>query len=108
MSNLSLRERFRLAENKAALVSQVIGATKDATLIKDDESATKSTRHALYLPFWAWSRYRHTRPRHHRSQTNSSAHFVRPAFASCSPCRFVDVGERPGCNSGQRSNKHMR
>lgn len=53
MSNLSLRERFRLAESKAATVSQVIGATKDAGLIKVDDSETMSTRYARYLPFWA-------------------------------------------------------
>lgn len=53
MSNLSLRERFRLGENKAATVSQVIGATKDAGLIKVDDSETTSTRYARYLPYWA-------------------------------------------------------
>lgn len=53
MSNLSLRERFRLAESKAATVSQVIGATKDAGLIKVDDSESTSTRYARYLPFWA-------------------------------------------------------
>lgn len=53
MSNQSLRERFRLPESKAATASQVIGATKDAGLIKADESDTTSTRYARYLPFWA-------------------------------------------------------
>ena len=53
MSNLSLRERFRLGEKKAATVSQVIGATKDAGLIKVDDSASASTRYARYLPYWA-------------------------------------------------------
>lgn len=53
MSNQSLRERFRLPESKAATASQVIGATKEAGLIKTDESDTTSTRYARYLPFWA-------------------------------------------------------
>ena len=53
MSNQSLRERFRLPESKAATASQVIGATKEAELIKPDESDTTSTRYARYLPFWA-------------------------------------------------------
>ncbi len=53
MSNQSLRERFRLPESKAAIASQVISATKDAELIKPDESETSSTRYARYLPFWA-------------------------------------------------------
>lgn len=53
MSNQSLRERFRLPESKAATVSLVIGAAKDAGLIKADESESSSTRYARYLPFWA-------------------------------------------------------
>jgi ATP-dependent DNA helicase RecG len=53
MSNQSLRERFKLPESKAATVSLVIGATKDAGLIKADESDSLSTRYARYLPFWA-------------------------------------------------------
>jgi ATP-dependent DNA helicase RecG len=53
MSNQSLRDRFKLPESKAVTASQVIGATKDAGLIKADESETASTRYARYLPFWA-------------------------------------------------------
>lgn len=53
MSNQSLRERFGLPESKAATVSLVIGAAKDAGAIKADESETNSTRYARYLPFWA-------------------------------------------------------
>jgi ATP-dependent DNA helicase RecG len=53
MSNQSLRERFGLPESKAATVSLVISAAKDAGLIKADESETTSTRYARYLPFWA-------------------------------------------------------
>lgn len=53
MSNQSLRERFRLPESKAATASQVIGAAKEAGLIKPDESDSTSTRYARYLPFWA-------------------------------------------------------
>ena len=53
MSNLSLRERFGGSESKAATVSLVIGATKEAGLIKADESETNSTRYARYLPYWA-------------------------------------------------------
>ncbi|MEY4752213.1 MAG: hypothetical protein RIQ60_4427, partial [Pseudomonadota bacterium] len=53
MSNQSLRERFKLGEHKAATVSQVIGATKDAGWIKIDDSETTSNRYARYLPFWA-------------------------------------------------------
>lgn len=53
MSNQSLRERFKLPESKAATASQVIGATKEAKLIKPDEADSTSTRYARYLPFWA-------------------------------------------------------
>lgn len=53
MSNQSLRERFGVPESKAATVSLVIGAAKEAGLIKSDESETNSTRYARYLPFWA-------------------------------------------------------
>lgn len=53
MSNQSLRERFKLPESKSATVSLVIGAAKDANLIKSDESDSTSTRYARYLPFWA-------------------------------------------------------
>lgn len=53
MSNQSLRERFGLSESKAATVSLVIGATKEAGLIKADDSESSSTRYARYLPFWA-------------------------------------------------------
>ena len=53
MSNKSLRERFGLGESKAATVSLIIAATKEANLIKDDAAETKSTRYARYLPYWA-------------------------------------------------------
>lgn len=53
MSNQSLRQRFGLSESKAATVSLVIGATKDAGFIKADDSETLSSRYARYLPFWA-------------------------------------------------------
>ncbi len=53
MTNQSLRERFHLAEDKAAVASQVIAATIDAGLIKPDESVGGSRKFARYLPFWA-------------------------------------------------------
>ena len=45
--------RFGLGEDKTVVTSQVIGAAKEAGLIKADESETTSTRYARYLPFWA-------------------------------------------------------
>ncbi|MBF0454026.1 MAG: putative DNA binding domain-containing protein [Magnetococcales bacterium] len=53
MSNQSLRERFGLPASKGATVSLIIGAAKEANLIKPDEAETSSTRYARYLPFWA-------------------------------------------------------
>ncbi len=53
MSNQTLRERFHLDESGSATVSVIIGAAKEADLIKPDEADTSSTRYARYLPFWA-------------------------------------------------------
>lgn len=53
MTNQSLRERFGLGESKQATVSQIIGATIEAGLIRLDETAGDSRRYARYLPFWA-------------------------------------------------------
>ncbi len=53
MTNQSLRERFHLPENKAAIVSQMIAATTEAGLIKPDEEVGASRKYARYLPFWA-------------------------------------------------------
>ncbi len=53
MTNQTLRARFRLAESKAAIASQVIAATIDAKLVKPDEAAGASRKYARYLPFWA-------------------------------------------------------
>lgn len=53
MTNQSLRERFHLGEDKAAIASQVITATIEASLIKPDESVRGSRKFARYLPFWA-------------------------------------------------------
>ena len=53
MTNQSLRERFQLPENKAAIASQVIAAAIEAGLIKPDEKVGGSRKFARYLPFWA-------------------------------------------------------
>lgn len=53
MTNQSLRERFHLDEDKAAIASQIIAATIEAGLIRSDESIGKSRKFARYLPFWA-------------------------------------------------------
>lgn len=53
MSNQTLRERFKVTESKAASVSLVISATREAGFIKQDDSESNSTRYARYLPYWA-------------------------------------------------------
>ena len=53
MTNQSLRDRFKLAEDKSATVSQIIAATVGAGLVRLDEAGTASKRYARYLPFWA-------------------------------------------------------
>lgn len=53
MTNQSLRERFKLPEEKAVLVSQTISATLDAGKIKVADPAQTSTRYRSYIPFWA-------------------------------------------------------
>ena len=53
MTNQTLRERFRLAEGKSAVVSQVISASIDSGLVKSDEAVGGSRKFARYLPFWA-------------------------------------------------------
>jgi ATP-dependent DNA helicase RecG len=53
MTNQSLRERFKLPEEKVASVSQVIAAAQDAGRIKPDDAVAQSKRYARYIPFWA-------------------------------------------------------
>lgn len=53
MTNQSLRERFGLSENKAAIASQIIAATAEAGFIKPDEAVGGSRKYARYIPFWA-------------------------------------------------------
>ena len=53
MSNQTLRERFKLPESAATIVSAIIKATKEAGLIKLDDVESSSTRYIKYLPFWA-------------------------------------------------------
>jgi predicted HTH transcriptional regulator len=53
MTNQTLRERFKLPESKSALVSQIIAATLEAELIKQDSKAGGSRKFARYVPFWA-------------------------------------------------------
>jgi ATP-dependent DNA helicase RecG len=53
MTNQTLRERFQLPESKVASVTQMISATLEAKLIKQDERVGNSRKFARYLPYWA-------------------------------------------------------
>ena len=53
MTNQSLRERFKLPEDKVASVSQIIAATVGAGKIKLADPTQTSTRYRSYVPFWA-------------------------------------------------------
>jgi ATP-dependent DNA helicase RecG len=52
MTNQSLRERFKLAENKAESASRVIRETVEARLIRLADAAQTSLRYRSYVPFW--------------------------------------------------------
>lgn len=53
MSNQSLRERFKLPEEKAEAASRIIRDATDAGLVKSDNPEATSKRYARYVPFWA-------------------------------------------------------
>jgi len=53
MSNQSLRERFKLPEDKAETVSRIIRDTMNGKQIKLDDPGNKSRRYARYVPYWA-------------------------------------------------------
>lgn len=53
MTNQSLRERFGLSEGSSNTVSQIITATIEQGLIKNDPNAPDSRRYARYIPAWA-------------------------------------------------------
>ncbi len=53
MTNQSLRERFKLPEEKSDYVSRIIRDALEAKLIKLDDPANVSKRYAKYTPIWA-------------------------------------------------------
>jgi ATP-dependent DNA helicase RecG len=53
MTNQSIRERFKLPEEKSASASQTIAATLEAGKIKLADPAKTAPRYRSYLPFWA-------------------------------------------------------
>lgn len=53
MSNQSLRQRFGLSEGSGNSISQIISATVEQGLIKNDPTAPESKKYARYIPAWA-------------------------------------------------------
>lgn len=53
MTNQSLRERFKLPEEKAETASRMIRDCIESGLVKPDDPESSSKRYARYLPFWA-------------------------------------------------------
>lgn len=53
MSNQSLRERFKLPDEKSETFSRIIRETIAAGLVKPDSPEKTSKRYARYVPFWA-------------------------------------------------------
>lgn len=53
MTNQSLRERFQIEEQNAAIASRILKETLKEGLIKDDDPSSKSRKFKRYIPFWA-------------------------------------------------------
>ena len=53
MTNTTLRERFKIADENAAMVSRMIKDTVEAGLIKEDDPENTSRKYVRYIPMWA-------------------------------------------------------
>jgi len=53
MTNQSLRERFKLPDNKAETVSRIIGDAIEDGKVKPEDPSSRSRRYAKYVPYWA-------------------------------------------------------
>jgi len=53
MTNLSLRERFKIDGKNSATASRIIRDTLESKLIKEDDPNSNSRKFAKYIPFWA-------------------------------------------------------
>ena len=53
MTNQSLRDRFKVEEQNAAVVSRIIRDALNDKLIKPEDPDSKSRKFVRYLPFWA-------------------------------------------------------
>jgi len=53
MTNTSLRNRFKIAEEDYSVASRIIREAIEAKLVKPEDPENKSRKHAKYVPFWA-------------------------------------------------------
>lgn len=53
MTNQSLRERFKIEDQNAAITSRIIKETQEANLIKFEDPENKSPKLNRYIPVWA-------------------------------------------------------
>ena len=53
MTNLFLRERFKIENKNSAIASRIIKDSLTEGVIKEDDPTNKSKKYASYLPFWA-------------------------------------------------------
>ena len=53
MTNQTLRERFKIEEQNAAIASRIIKETQEAELIKFEDPENKSPKLNRYIPVWA-------------------------------------------------------
>lgn len=53
MTNTTLRERFKIADENAAMVSRIIRDTAQAGLIKEEDPDNNSRKFVKYIPIWA-------------------------------------------------------
>lgn len=52
MTNQTLRERFKLPENKSDIISKIISDAVNDGKLKIDNPENKSRRYAKYIPYW--------------------------------------------------------
>jgi len=52
MTNTTLRERFKIAEQNYSIASRIIGDSLESELVKQQDPTNKSKKMARYVPFW--------------------------------------------------------
>jgi hypothetical protein len=52
MTNTTLRERFKMNEKRAPMISKLIRESLEAKKIKFKNPDSKSNKYAQYLPYW--------------------------------------------------------